>query len=64
MNQLQTLANTLTHGSENIRLFEIAEKMKKLKLLKGYKLIENGLPDQSLCLHKYPDEYYNNVFEE
>jgi len=65
LNELQKLANTLTHSSENIKLFEIAEKMKTTKLIENYKLLDNGLTyPKSLYLQRYPDEHYNKIFEE
>lgn len=65
VNQLQELAKKLNYSTENIRLFEIVEKMKKLGLIKGYELLYNGPSiNHSLHIIKYPDEYYNNIFEE
>ena len=63
--RLQLLAITLEHGTENIKMFEIAEEMKRKKIIVNYKLI-NYYPEtyRTLNLEKYPDEYYNNVFEE
>ena len=65
LSNMQKIASTLTHSSENIRLFEMAEEMKKLKLISGYKLMDY-IPnqDRSLRLNKYKNNYYNNIFEE
>ena len=65
LSNMQKIASTLTHSSENIRLFEMAEEMKKLKLISGYKLMDY-IPnqDRSLRLDRFHDNYYNNIFEE
>ena len=65
LSNMQKIASTLTHSSENIRLFEMAEEMKKLKLISGYKLMDY-IPnqDRSLQLDRFHDNYYNNIFEE